>query len=113
MVFDDLIQKKTKLAVLGLGYVGLPIALEFAKKISVIGFDIDEKRLARMRQGDDPSEELEKEAFDGCDIEFTSNLEDLRKASFYIVTVPTPIDEHNLPDLRPLLSATKVSLVKC
>ena len=106
-MYKNLIEKKTKLAVLGLGYVGLPIALEFAKKISVIGFDIDEKRLARMKQGDDPSGELEKEAFQGCDIEFTSNLEDLRKASFYIVTVPTPIDEHNLPDLRPLLSATK------
>ncbi len=106
-MYKELIEKKTKLAVLGLGYVGLPIALEFAKKISVIGFDIDDKRLARMRQGDDPSGELEKEAFQGCDIEFTSNVEDLRKASFYIVTVPTPIDEHNLPDLRPLLGATR------
>jgi UDP-N-acetyl-D-glucosamine/UDP-N-acetyl-D-galactosamine dehydrogenase len=106
-MYKNLSDKKTKLAVLGLGYVGLPIALEFAKKISVIGFDIDEKRLARMRQGDDPSEELEKEAFEGCDIEFSSNIEDLRKASFFIVTVPTPIDEHNLPDLRPILSATR------
>src|ERR1051325_8175042 len=106
-MYQDLVDKKSKLAVLGLGYVGLPIALEFAKKISVIGYDIDEKRLARMRKGDDPSGELEKEAFNGCDIEFSSSLEDLRKASFYIVTVPTPIDEHNLPDLRPLLSATR------
>src|ERR1022692_2049828 len=103
----NLSEKKTKLAVLGLGYVGLPIALEFAKKISVIGFDIDDKRLARMKQGDDPSGELGKEAFQGCDIEFTSKIEDLRNASFFIVTVPTPIDEHNLPDLRPVLDATR------
>lgn len=62
-------------AVIGLGYVGLPIALEFAKKIKVIGFDINAKRVEMMKQGIDPSQELEKEAFDGCDIEFTNDLD--------------------------------------
>src|SRR5436853_3798548 len=81
-MYNELINKKTKLAVLGLGYVGLPIALAFAKKISVLGFDIDEKRLAKLRQGIDPTGDLDEGAFRDCDIEFTSKVEDLRKASF-------------------------------
>src|SRR6185436_19205784 len=106
-MYTNLINKKKKLAVLGLGYVGLPIALEFAKKIKVIGFDINGDRVEKMKQGIDPSGELSKEDFKDCDIEFTADPEKLKEAGFYIVTVPTPIDEHNLPDLRPLLSATK------
>jgi UDP-N-acetyl-D-glucosamine/UDP-N-acetyl-D-galactosamine dehydrogenase len=106
-MYEDLISKKKKLAVLGLGYVGLPIALEFAKKISVIGFDISEERIGKMRNNIDPSGELQSNAFDNCDIEFTSNPDKLRNANFYIVTVPTPIDDHNLPDLKPILGATK------
>jgi UDP-N-acetyl-D-galactosamine dehydrogenase len=93
--------------VIGLGYVGLPIALEFAKKISVIGFDIKPDRIELMKKKIDPSKELTKEDFEGCDIQFTSNLEDLKEASFYIVAVPTPIDVHKKPDLRPVLSATE------
>ncbi len=104
---QELLQKKRKLAVLGLGYVGLPIALEFASKIEVIGFDINEERLDKMRKGIDPSGELSTEQFKDKSIEFTSSLDKLKEASFFIVTVPTPIDEHNLPDLKPLLSATK------
>ena len=103
----ELIEKKKKLAVLGLGYVGLPIALEFAGKIDVIGFDINEARLEKMRNGIDPSGELPAESFKNKSIEFSSSLDKLKEASFFIVTVPTPIDEHNLPDLKPLLSATK------
>lgn len=106
-MYQDLIEKKEKLAVIGLGYVGLPIALEFARKISVIGFDINEKRIAQMRQGIDPSNELEKEAFDGCDIEFTNCLDVLRQAKFFIVAVPTPVDEHNVPDLKPVKKASE------
>jgi len=105
-MYKDLIDKKKKLAVLGLGYVGLPIALEFAKNIKVIGFDISEPRIRKMRDKIDPSGELDASAFEGCDIEFSSDHEKLREASFYIVTVPTPIDEHNLPDLKPILGAT-------
>ncbi|MEZ5173435.1 MAG: nucleotide sugar dehydrogenase [Bacteroidia bacterium] len=106
-MYQDLIEKKEKLAVVGLGYVGLPIALEFARKISVIGFDINEKRVEMMRNNIDPSEELEPEQFEGCDIHFTASPDELREARFFIVAVPTPIDEHNLPDLKPLLSATR------
>ncbi|KAB2872352.1 MAG: nucleotide sugar dehydrogenase [Bacteroidales bacterium] len=106
-MYQELITKKEKLAVIGLGYVGLPIALEFARKLPVIGFDIKQDRVDLMKNKIDPSKELESEAFDGCDIEFTANIEDIRVAKFYVVAVPTPIDEHNLPDLKPLLAATR------
>ena len=106
-MYQPLVDKKAKLAVVGLGYVGLPIALEFAKKISVIGFDINSKRIELMKQSIDPSNELEKEAFDGCDITFTDSLETLREARFFIVAVPTPVDEHNVPDLTPVTRASE------
>jgi UDP-N-acetyl-D-galactosamine dehydrogenase len=106
-MYKDLLDKKNKLAVIGLGYVGLPIALEFAKKLSVIGFDINADRIEMMRNSTDPSRELSKEDFDDCDIEFTNDLEVLRRASFYIVAVPTPVDEHNVPDLVPVLKASE------
>ncbi len=107
MIYNDLLSGKKKMAVIGLGYVGLPIALEFARKISVIGFDIKADRIDLMKQGIDPSNELETKDFEGCDIQFTANLEDLKEAAFYIVAVPTPIDSHKKPDLTPLLSATR------
>jgi UDP-N-acetyl-D-galactosamine dehydrogenase len=106
-LFEKLLKKEAKISVIGLGYVGLPIALEFARKFSVIGFDIREDRVEKMKKNIDPSEELPSSAFEGCDILFTADPKDLKKADFHIVAVPTPIDEHNLPDLRPLLSATK------
>ena len=106
-MYQNLVDKKAKLAVIGLGYVGLPIALEFAKKISVIGFDINEKRIEQMRQGIDPSNELGKEAFEGSDIIFTNSLDVLREANFFIVAVPTPVDEHNVPDLTPVKKASE------
>jgi UDP-N-acetyl-D-galactosamine dehydrogenase len=106
-MYQALVEKKEKLAVIGLGYVGLPIALEFAKKISVIGFDINAKRIEMMKQGIDPSNELPKEAFCGCDITFTNCLDVLREARFFIVAVPTPVDQHNVPDLKPVKKASE------
>jgi UDP-N-acetyl-D-glucosamine/UDP-N-acetyl-D-galactosamine dehydrogenase len=106
-MYQQLIERKEKLAVIGLGYVGLPIALEFAKKLSVIGFDISSKRIAMMKEGVDPSNELDKEAFEGCDITFTDSLDVLREAKFFIVAVPTPVDEHNVPDLKPVKKASE------
>lgn len=106
-LYDKLIRKEAKVSLIGLGYVGLPIALEFARKVPVIGFDIKPERVALMKNGIDPSEELDKEAFEGCDIFFTSNPDDLKDASFHIVAVPTPIDDSNMPDLTPLIAATK------
>jgi len=106
-MYQELIDKKAKLAVIGLGYVGLPIALEFAKKISVIGFDINEGRVEMMRNSVDPSNELVKEDFNGCDIHFTSKLDELKEAQFFIVAVPTPVDQHNVPDLTPVKKASE------
>ena len=106
-IYSELLDKKAKLAVIGLGYVGLPIALEFARKISVIGFDINGKRIEQMKQGIDPSNELESSDFEGCDIEFTNSLDVLREARFFIVAVPTPVDEHNVPDLTPVIRASE------
>lgn len=105
-IYEKLLDKEAKLAVIGLGYVGLPIALEFARKIKVVGFDINAKRVEMMKNNIDPSDELAPEEFEGCDIEFTANLDDLRQCEFFIVAVPTPIDESRLPDLKPLLGAS-------
>jgi UDP-N-acetyl-D-glucosamine/UDP-N-acetyl-D-galactosamine dehydrogenase len=106
-MYQELLDKKAKLAVVGLGYVGLPIALEFAKRISVIGFDINAERVALMKQGIDPSNELDKSAFEGCDIQFTNSIDELRDAKFFVIAVPTPVDEHNVPDLTPVKRASE------
>ena len=106
-MYQDLLDKKKKLAVIGLGYVGLPIALEFAKKIKVIGFDINAKRVEMMRNGIDPSQELEAKDFEGADILFTNDLDVLKEANFFIVAVPTPVDEQNVPDLVPVTKASE------
>lgn len=95
------------LSVIGLGYVGLPIALEFAKKYRVIGFDINPQRIDLLRKAIDPSDEVPAVEFEDRNIYFTADAENLKKASFHIVAVPTPIDRHTQPDLRPLLSASK------
>jgi UDP-N-acetyl-D-galactosamine dehydrogenase len=107
LIYNDLLQKEAKLAVVGLGYVGLPIALEFARKIKVIGFDINPERIALMKNGVDPSNELESKDFMGCDIKFTDSLDDLKDVRFFVIAVPTPIDESNLPNLKPLLGASE------
>ena len=106
-MYQELLDKKKTLAVIGLGYVGLPIALEFAKKIKVIGFDINAERVEMMRNNIDPSQELETSAFEGCDIIFTNDLEVLKTANFFIVAVPTPVDDHNVPDLIPIQRASE------
>jgi len=105
-MLTQLLNRQKKIALIGLGYVGLPIALEFARKMSVIGFDINSKRVQMMKSRIDPCKELTSEDFDNTDITFTSNPEDLLEASFYIVAVPTPIDEYKQPDLQPLISAS-------
>ena len=106
-MYTKLINKEAKLAVIGLGYVGLPIALEFAKTIKVVGFDINAERIELMKKNIDPSKELDSSEFEGCDIEFTANIDDLKDAQFFVVAVPTPIDESNLPNLAPLIGATR------
>jgi UDP-N-acetyl-D-glucosamine/UDP-N-acetyl-D-galactosamine dehydrogenase len=106
-IFDDLLNKKKKIAVIGLGYVGLPLALELARFFSVIGFDINQKRVDMMKAGEDPSRELDTTAFSDKDILFTTNKEDLKSAHFFIVAVPTDIDEHKVPNLIPLQKSSE------
>jgi UDP-N-acetyl-D-galactosamine dehydrogenase len=106
-MYESIIKKEKKISVIGLGYVGLPIALEFARKVKVVGFDIKPERIEMMKNKIDPSNELSPEEFEGCDILFTSNPEDLRNCHFHIVAVPTPIDEHKLPDLTPVIKASE------
>lgn len=106
-MYQELLDKQKKISVTGLGYVGLPLALELARRFSVIGFDISQARIEMMQRGEDPSDELEPEAFDGCDIHFTADPEELRQAHFHIVAVPTPVDDHRVPDLVPLQKASE------
>lgn len=105
-IYSDLIKKQKLISVTGLGYIGLPLALEFAKHFKVIGFDINTARIQQMQKGIDPSKEIEPEAFHECAIQFTSDPEDLKNAHFHIIGVPTDIDEHKVPDLKPLLLAS-------
>ena len=102
-----LLSKDATMSVVGLGYVGLPIALAFAKHLKVIGFDIHQGRVDMMRRGEDPSEEIPPKGFEGCDITFTASADDLKAASFHIVAVPTPIHASHQPDLAPLLAASR------
>ncbi len=106
-VYENLLKKETSLSVIGLGYVGLPIALEFARKIKVVGFDIKPDRVEMMKNKIDPSGELPSETFENTDILITADPENLKSCTFHIVAVPTPVDKHNLPDLTPLLAATR------
>ncbi len=105
-MFEEIQKKEAKIALIGLGYVGLPIALAFAKHASVIGFDINAERVEMMKNGEDPSKELDASDFANSDIEFTTSIEVLKAARFFIVAVPTPIDEHKRPDLTPLITAS-------
>ncbi|MEQ6125033.1 nucleotide sugar dehydrogenase [Pseudotenacibaculum sp. MALMAid0570] len=105
-LFHQLITKKEKIAVVGLGYVGLPLAVHMAEKFKVVGFDLNENKVMQLIQHKDPCEELAEEEFKGKDISFSSNEEILKEAKFYIVAVPTPIDDLKKPNLGPIKSAT-------
>lgn len=96
-----------KISIIGLGYVGLPVAVAFGKSHKVIGFDINKNRIQELRSNHDRTLEVESAELEGADILYTSNIEDLKQADFHIVAVPTPIDDSKKPDLSPLLSASK------
>ena len=106
-MYEALKNKEKTISVIGLGYVGLPLALALASRFRVIGFDLNARRIEMMEQGIDPSEELENSAFEGKDIRFTADADALKEAQFHIVAVPTPVDEHKVPNLKAVLSASK------
>lgn len=105
---EDIISKKEKISLIGLGYVGMPIAVSFAKKIDVIGFDLSEEKINTYKLGIDPTKEVGNEVIRKTKVYFTSNQEDLKKARFHIVAVPTPIKEDKTPDLGPITSASEL-----
>lgn len=106
-MFDDLINKRKKVAVIGLGYVGLPLAMLFSKKYDVIGFDVDQNKIELYKQGIDVTCELPINSLKNSNIHFTFSEKDLREASFFIVAVPTPINDEENPDFRFIFSASE------
>ena len=107
-LFGDLCIKKTKVAVVGLGYVGLPLAAAFAEKFAVIGFDRNERKIAAYEEGRDVTAEIGNEALQAAGIDFTTNPERLSEASFIVIAVPTPINGDKTPDLAPVKGATEI-----
>ncbi|RAJ97578.1 UDP-N-acetyl-D-galactosamine dehydrogenase [Larkinella arboricola] len=108
MMSENKEMKATRIAVVGLGYVGLPLAVEFGKKYEVVGYDIDERRVAELRSGYDRTRETEETALRQANrLQFGSSLEAIADCTVYIITVPTPVDAYKKPDLRPLLGATR------
>ena len=102
------ISNSSPIAIIGLGYVGLPLAVEFGKKRQVIGFDIHAKRIAELQAGHDRTlETTSEELKEAARLSFTSHADDLRDCGIFIVTVPTPIDNANRPDLTPLVKASE------
>lgn len=107
-LLKKLISKKESLSVIGLGYVGMPIAVAFAEKFNVIGFDLNSEKIKRYQSGTDPTKEVGDEAIQNTTVEFTENEKELQKARFHIVAVPTPVNRDHTPDLRPVESASEI-----
>ena len=105
-LYNQLVNRETKLSLIGLGYVGMPIAVAFAEKVDVIGFDLNEKKIALYKQGIDPTREEGDEVIRRTAVDFTSDPARLREARFHIVAVPTPVNPDHTPDLGPLKSAS-------
>ena len=105
---DKLISKSEKLSLIGLGYVGMPIAVAFAKKISVIGFDLNERKIEQYKSGIDPTNEVGNDAIQATTVEFTADETKLREARFHIVAVPTPVNDDHTPDLTPIEGASRI-----
>ena len=107
-LFEDLISRKTKLSLVGLGYVGMPIAVAFAKKIDVIGYDLNEKKIELYKSGIDPTKEVGDDAIKATAVDFTADESRLREAKFHIVAVPTPVNDDHTPDLSPVEGASEI-----
>ena len=106
-LYNKIVNREEKLSLVGLGYVGLPIAVAFSKKVDVIGFDINDKKIQTYSGGNDPTKEVGDEAIQKCNVDFTSDETRLREARFHIVAVPTPVRPDKVPDLSPVIGASK------
>lgn len=108
MLFDDLLAGKESISLIGLGYVGMPIAVAFAKKVNVIGFDLNKEKINLYKSGIDPTNEVGNEVIKSTSVRFTSDEEDIKKAKFHIVAVPTPVNDDHTPDLSPVEGASRI-----
>ncbi len=106
-LYEKILNREEKISLIGLGYVGMPIAVAFAKKIDVIGFDVNKEKIDLYKQGIDPTKEVGNEVIKNTTVEFTCDESKLRDAKFHIVAVPTPVKSDRTPDLTPVKSATK------
>lgn len=107
-LYEKLINREEKLSLVGLGYVGMPIAVAFAKKINVVGFDLNSKKIEMYKNGKDPTHEVGDEAIKFSTVDFTDDEKKLREAKFHIVAVPTPVNEDHTPDLTPVEGASRI-----
>lgn len=107
-LYEDLVSGKEKLALVGLGYVGMPIAVAFARKIKVVGFDLNEKKIDLYKSGIDPTNEVGNDVIRNTAVEFTADPAKLRNAKFHIVAVPTPVNDDHTPDLTPVEGASRI-----
>ena len=107
-LYEKLVKKEEKLSLVGLGYVGMPIAVAFSKKVNVVGFDLNKKKIELYKSGVDPTKEVGNEAIAACTVDFTSDEERLKEAKFHIVAVPTPVNPDHTPDLTPVEGASRI-----
>ena len=107
-LYEKIVSKQEKLALVGLGYVGMPIAVAFAKKVNVIGFDLNSEKINLYKQGVDPTKEVGNDAIKATTVEFTDDETKLREAKFIIVAVPTPVNTDHTPDLTPVIGASEI-----
>lgn len=107
-IYKEIISGRTNVSIIGLGYVGMPIAVSFSKKVNVIGFDVNKEKIALYQKGIDPTHEVGDEGISNCKVQFTSNETELRKAKFHIVAVPTPVNSDHTPNLTPIEGASQI-----
>ena len=107
-IYERLVTRNEKLALIGLGYVGMPIAVAFSKKVDVIGFDLNTKKIELYKNGIDPTKEVGNDEIKKCTVDFTDDATKLREAKFLIVAVPTPVNDDHTPDLTPVESACRI-----
>ena len=107
-LYEKIISKKEKIALVGLGYVGMPIAVEFSKHVNVIGFDINKAKIEAYKNGIDPTREIGDEAIGACNVDWTDDEARLKEAKFIIVAVPTPVKDDTTPDLSPVMGSSEI-----
>ena len=107
-LYEKIVNGEEKISLVGLGYVGMPIAVAFSKKVKVVGFDLNAKKIELYKSGVDPTNEVGDEAIKNCTVDFTADETKLREAKFHIVAVPTPVNDDHTPDLTPVEGASEI-----